>query len=90
MRSVVILGLFVGVLMIVVGYVNQLQKCPPPHIEYRYIPRTFKEDQNNPVQVSEIYSKMFTEPSPWIAGMKIAGNASKTSTLNRYYISQDE
>lgn len=88
MQSIVIIGLFAGVLMITVGYINQLQKCPPPIIEYRYIPRTFKEEQNNPTRVSEIFSQMFQEPTPWIAGMKMDGNTSRNNNINRYFITQ--
>lgn len=77
---------FLGILGIAVGYVNQLKKCPPPKIEYRYIPRTFQEDQDNPVKVSELYHTMFTEPTPWIRG--VGSSPSKNSEINRYFISQ--
>jgi len=90
MKSVITIGLFIGVLLITVGYVNQLQKCPPPTIEYRYIPRTFKEDQDNLPQVSEIFTKMFQEPTPWISGFKMGSDNSKHSLANRYFITQGE
>lgn len=32
-------------------------------IVYKYIPRTFKEEQENPVSVSEIFSDMFLKNS---------------------------
>lgn len=88
MKSFVVLILFVGILSIVVGYINQIKKCPPPTVEYRYIPRTFKEEQENPPKVSEIFSEMFNEPTPWIAGFKLSGRYSKDNPLNRYFISQ--
>ena len=77
---------FMGIISIAVGYVNQLKKCPPSKIEYRYIPRTFQEDQNNPVKVSQLYHTMFTQPTPWIREM--SENPSKNNELNRYFISQ--
>lgn len=52
--------------MVVSGYHNQKQKCPPPKIVYKYIPRTFQEEQEDPAKVSEIFDKMFNESSPWI------------------------
>lgn len=76
-------------MMIIVGYINQLHKCPPPKIEYRYIPRTFKQEQDNPARVSQIFSKMFEEPSPWVAGVRLEGNSSKNRAINRYFISQN-
>jgi hypothetical protein len=88
MKSYVTLFFFIGILMITVGYINQKQKCPPPIIEYRYIPRTFEQQQDNPVKISQVYSQMFEEPSPWVAGFKL-GTESKGSATNKYFISQE-
>lgn len=90
MKSLITIGFFVGVIFITIGYINQLHKCPPPQIEYRYVPRTFDEDQDNPVRVSEVFDKMFREPTPWVAGLKLSGKKSNASTLNRYYITQGD
>ena len=89
MKSFVILFFFVGILMITVGYINQIHKCPPPVIEYRYIPRTFEQQQDNPVKISQVFNKMFEEPTPWLAGFKLAGNETKNSSINKYFISQE-
>lgn len=32
-------------------------------IQYKYIPRTFKEQQENPIRASEIFSDMFLKGS---------------------------
>lgn len=86
MKSLIIVLTFIGLLSIAVGYINQQQRCPAPTIEYRYIPRTFQQDQDNPVRISELYHAMFTEPTPWIKG--IGNSHPKNNELNRYYISQ--
>ena len=86
MKSLVIILTFMGIIFIVVGYINQLKKCPPPKIEYRYIPRTFQQEQENPVKISEIFHTMFAEPSPWIKG--ITSSTSTANEMNRYFISQ--
>ena len=78
--------MFVGMLAITVGYVNQLKKCPPPKIEYRYVPRTFQQDQENPVKISELYHTMFAEPTPWIRNMGVS--TPKSNEINRYFVSQ--
>lgn len=88
MKTLVLLLFFTAVLMITVGYINQLHKCPPPRIEFRYVPRTFEQEQDNPVRVSQLFNTMFEEPSPWVAGFKLAGNETKNSTTNRYFITQ--
>ena len=88
MKGFFLLTFFFGVLSIVIGYINQIKKCPPPTVEYRYVPRTFKEEQENPVQVSQLFQEMFDEPSPWVAGFKLSGRYSKDTPINRYFISQ--
>jgi hypothetical protein len=85
MKSIITILTFLGIIGIAIGYVNQLKKCPPPNIEYRYIPRTFQQDQENPVKVSELYHTMFTEPTPWIRGIE---STTSSSEINRYFISQ--
>ena len=88
MKSLVMLLLFAGILMVTVGYVNQLQTCPPPKVEYRYVPRTFEQEQNNPVKVSQLFNDMFEEPSVWVSGFKYSGKAPKNTAINRYFITQ--
>lgn len=73
MKPIILTLMLAGIIFLVVGYVNQMQKCPPPKIEYRFIPRTFEEEQNNPAMVSEIFKDMFEEPSVWIAGFRFSG-----------------
>jgi len=87
MKSVIIIITFFGVISMVVGYINQIKKCPPPKVEYRYIPRTFQEDQENPVKISELFNTMFVEPTPWLHGLS-GSSGVKNAELNRYYISQ--
>ena len=68
----------VGIFMFVLGYQQQkLRQIPKERIVYRYIPRTFDEEQQNPVKVSHIFSKMFQESSPWIQGSRIGTEQSK-------------
>ena len=87
MKSIVVLLFLTGIVLLIIGYINQIKKCPPPKIEYRYIPRTFEEQEDNPVRVSQLFSQMFEEPSTWIAGFKLAGNISRNDPLNKYNIS---
>ena len=76
MKPIILTLMFLGVIFIVVGYVNQIKKCPPPKIEYRFIPRTFDEEQENQALVSEIFKDMFEQPSTWIAGFRFSGKPS--------------
>jgi len=74
MKSIVILFMFIGVVLVVVGYVNSNQNCPPPIVEYKYVPRTFEEEQNLPRPLLSIFGKMFNEDSAW---MQTQGYADK-------------
>ncbi len=96
LKNIISLTFFVGMIALILGYVNQLKTCPKPDVEYRYVPRTFEEEQNNPTRVTEIYQKMFHEPSPWIRDFvgskrRTLNTSSKqgasTDPINKYYIS---
>lgn len=77
----------VGLAMIGLAIYQQMNQ-PTPQIEYRYVPRTFSQDQDNPVLVSQLFSNMFSEPSLWVGGFDIDGNVSKHRAINRYFITQ--
>tara|TARA_Y100000590_G_C14898233_1_gene705369 strand:+ start:262 stop:486 length:225 start_codon:yes stop_codon:yes gene_type:complete len=65
MRVIVLFLMFVGVILITIGYMKTHMKCPPPIVKFKYIPKTFEEEQNTPIAIKSIYGKMFTENSPW-------------------------
>jgi hypothetical protein len=68
MKSIVLVLAMVGIIMLVVGYVKSNLQCPPAKIEYRYITKSFDDDQDvhTPIMsVSGMYS-MFENDSPWI------------------------
>ena len=57
--------LLISVSLITLGWSKNSQSCPPPIVEYRYVPRTFVEEQENPVSVEDIFSDMFKKGSAW-------------------------
>ena len=60
---------------------NTIKQCPKPIIEYRHIPRTFKEEQNEPIPVDDIFGKMFSNPSPWMMSRGIGLTDKKNTEL---------
>ena len=88
-RAIIIILLFIGVLFIAIDVVRihagLVEKSPK--IEYRYIPRTFEEEQNEPVFVSEIFETMFSQPSPWILSIR-EYDQKKQDKINQYFINQ--
>lgn len=51
---------------IIIDVTKMYYKCPLNKIEYRYIPRSFSDEQDQMIPVKSIYGKMFENPSPWI------------------------
>lgn len=79
MKSLVLLLLVVGVCMIVIGYNKSNQICPANRVEFRYIPRTFEQEQEVPVPVLSVFGKMFQDEDAW---MKTQGYASSQMTAS--------
>ena len=61
------------ILFIVYEFVRlkTMTKCPKPYIQYRYIPRTFKDEQDEPAPIEDLFNKMFSLPSPWMVSRGI-------------------
>lgn len=86
-KFLMILLIFFGIIFIVISLTNTSNQCPPPKIIYKYIPRTFEEEQNEPVYVSDIFKTMFTQQSPWVRSIEDL-KQKKTTSINKYFISQ--
>jgi hypothetical protein len=89
MRSIVILFLLVGICLVVVGYVQSNQACPPPVVEFRYLPQTFEQEQNLQQPVLSTFGTMFNQDDAWIQTQGFAdkfysrqlSNAGETNTI---------
>ena len=65
MKSFILIFFIIGVIMIVTGYNEHYKNCPEPIIEYRYIPRSFYDEQVSDVNLKNLYSDMFNKSSTW-------------------------
>lgn len=63
MKSLIVFFFLVGIIFIVMGQ-NKFQ-CSPPRVEYRYIPRTFDQEQIDRVPILATYGHLFTKATPW-------------------------
>jgi len=73
MNIYIIIIILIGILSfvsIVVSITRAYNKCSNK-VEYRYIPRTFKEEQESPVPLFDLFGSMFTESSPWFGSFNI-------------------
>ena len=66
MKTIALLLLIVGVVMIIMGHNNRLNTCPPKKIEYRFIPRSFYDEQNATTNLKSLYNDMFHNNSAWM------------------------
>jgi hypothetical protein len=73
--------------ILIVGLTQMYYQCPPSKIIYKYVPRTFREEQESPVPVSEIFASMFNNQTPWIADTTSIHD--RLGNLNKYYISDE-
>ncbi len=86
--TIVLILLFLGAICIAVSITKSMTDPPmQPRVIYRYIPRTFEEEQENPVSVSDIFKTMFSNPSPWVDSLRTY-DIGKQELINKYFISQ--
>ena len=64
MRSLAILLLFVGIIAITIGYTKNTNTCPPPRVEYRYVPRKYIDEQMDGSSASEAMTDMVKAGTP--------------------------
>jgi len=88
-KAIIILLIFLGVLFVAIDVVRihagLVEK--KPEVIYKYIPRTFAEEQMDPVYASEVFETMFSQPSPWILSIR-EYDQKKQEKINQYFVSQ--
>jgi hypothetical protein len=86
-KNILIILIFLGILCIAIELSRVENEDKKEKVIYRYIPRTFEEDQENPIYVSDIFDKMFNQPSPWVTSVNEI-DRKKQEEVNRYFVSQ--
>ncbi len=68
MKSLVLLLMVIGIMMITIGYHQKMQSNYKKEkiIEYRYIPRSLFEEQVQPVNLQQSFSDMFKKDNVFI------------------------
>ena len=65
MRSLATLLLLFGIVAITIGYTKTTATCPPPRVEYRYVPRKYLDEQMDSSSASEVMTDMATTATPY-------------------------
>jgi len=89
-KILLLIVLFAGVILITVAITKEKYNNVENNdktIEYRYIPRTFDEENNSPVYPSEIFKTMFSQQSPWIFSIN-SFDRKKQEGINKFFINQ--
>ena len=71
MKSIVLLLFFTGFMFVILGYQKQLNILPNPKIEYRYIPRTFYDEQLSTPNLIKQFSSLFEDENVWLKDRNI-------------------
>ena len=86
-RFIILVLFLIGVIFIIIELTKSYNECPAKKIEYRYLPKTFKEEQESPVPIDDIYGTMFAQASPWVGSF--TKNEDTMRTLrDQNYVSQ--
>jgi hypothetical protein len=65
--KILLLILFtISLIFITIDVTKSTFKCDEKITEYKYVPRTFKEEQESPVPINDIFGSMFENSSPWV------------------------
>lgn len=85
--TILIILIFVAAISITISLTKTEATCAPNKVIYRYIPRTLEEEMNEPAYISDIFTVMFSQPSPWINNVDNDMDRKKEQ-VNKYFISQ--
>ena len=65
LKSISFFLLFSGLVLITIGYVQQESRIKAPRVEFRYVPRSFKEQNAEKVPLMSIFGNLFSNRSTW-------------------------
>ena len=82
MKSIILILAMIGIILLSVGYVKSNLQCPPPKIEYRYISKSFEDEQDvqQPILAWGGMRSMFEDDTPWIQDRSYASSDVKYAT----------
>lgn len=66
MKIIMSIIFIIGIILITISLTKSYNRCDPPRTIYRYVPRTFIEDQENPIPLDDIFYSMFNNPDPYV------------------------
>jgi hypothetical protein len=88
-KAIIVLIIFLGVIFLAIEItkIRENLKVKQEKVIYRYIPRTFEEEQLDPIPITDIFETMFSQPSPWVGSIRTYDRR-KQEKVNQYFIDQ--
>jgi len=87
--TIMMIVLITGLLLVLVDIIRTYNQCPPNKTIYKYIPRTLREEQENPVPLNDIFYTMFNNPTTWVATVDIERRKRDIGEdINKYFLTQ--
>lgn len=87
--TIMMIIFIIGLLLIMVDVIKTYNQCPPEKVTYKYIPRTLREEQENPVPLHDIFYTMFNNPTTWVASVDFERRKKDIGEdINKYYLTQ--
>jgi hypothetical protein len=78
----------IGIILITISLTKAHNPPEPPKTIYTYVPRTFIEDQENPIPLDDIFYSMFNSPDPYVLSVDVERRKRDIGeNINKYYVS---
>ena len=90
MRILLFVLLFLALALIFIGFLKANRSCPPPQVQIKFISRSFAEDQDDPVPVTDVFASMFYDSTAFInheSSKLIPPPNLQQKQLNKFFIS---
>lgn len=85
LNALIVILVFAAWLFVMIGYIRRKGTCSKPVTEYRYVPRTFVEEQEDPSPVSDIFDDMFLQNTPWEQGHLLTAVSRRNNVNNSFF-----
>lgn len=70
-QIILIVIAIMSIILIIVDITRTYYKCPANKVIYKFVPRTFKEEQENPVPITEIVNNLLEGQEPWVGSFNV-------------------
>lgn len=86
-KLIIMVLILIGIIYITIDITRNTFQCRQEKVIYKYIPRTFEDEQVSPVNVSDVFQTMFSQASPWVANITDTQKR-QAEEINKYFVSQ--